>query len=324
MENEETTYKKSPKKNEETIVNNNNCCEETVINSSCKSDETIVNHSPKNNASVTNNTTNSEETVINTSQHSEKKYSVSKDDSVNSIYQSGWADKKKGANNKKRIIAGASAAATAAAAAGAGFFFMNNDGNESEAEEVVAEVEAEYAASNTNQTEYQSQSHTSQVHNTTHSPEPEAIPNQPPIPEVVPDDGPVPITEQNSELEQELEIIPEQVEIDNDFEIHGVEVVHTGNADMTLGDVTVNGEDYVLVDIDGGDFDMAMHFVNNEDGSQGTEWIDIRDEHISVDDIVMTSNDDSEEYNAPYDDYIVQNYTDSSDASEMDYYDDFN
>lgn len=84
----------------------------------------------------------------------------------------------------------------------------------------------------------------------------------------------------------------EECEVD----LLGVDIVYTEVGDVTLGGVTVDGEEYVLVDVDGGDFDIAWHDNNHDMQIQETELIDISGEHISVNDFVQASNQNIDDY----------------------------
>lgn len=108
--------------------------------------------------------------------------------------------------------------------------------------------------------------------------------------------------------ESESTAEPDIAVVEPEVEILGVKVVHTENGDMTLGGVTVDGEDYVLVDVDGGDFDIAWHDDNHDSQMQESELTDIRESHISVDDFAQAANTN-------FTDTGEVDYTDTSDMS---------
>lgn len=197
-------------------------------------------------------------------------------------------------NNGKRV-----AAVAVGTAAAAGVYFMN-DAEEEPTEEIVAETVDEPTAGD---------NHTNQEPQPTPEPQPapeptpEPTPEPQPAPEPTPEPGPVP------EPEPEVEIL-------------GVEVVHTDNGDMTLGGMTVNGEEYVLVDVDGGDFDVAWHDDNQDQQVQASELIDISGDHISVNDFAQAAyqngNASATQLN---DNLIAENDMDPMGPGEIDYMD---
>lgn len=123
--------------------------------------------------------------------------------------------------------------------------------------------------------------------------------------------------------EQALQLTPEPlVEVEHEVEILGVEVVHTENGDLTLGGVTVNGEEYVLVDVNGGDFDVARRDNNHDMRMQDTEPVDIRDEHVSVKEFAKASIHDDGHSNVGHDDNMrVENGMGQMEYSDVDYVD---
>ena len=107
-----------------------------------------------------------------------------------------------------------------------------------------------------------------------------------------------------------------------EVEILGVEVVHTDNGDMTLGGMTVNGEEYVLVDVDGGDFDVAWHDDNQDQQVQTSELIDISGDHISVNDFAQAATHQNDVYTTdPNENLIAENNMDPMNPGEIDYMD---
>lgn len=106
---------------------------------------------------------------------------------------------------------------------------------------------------------------------------------------------------------QPSESEPDVTVVEPDVEILGVEVVHTEYGDMTLGGITVNGEDYVLVDVDGGDFDVAWHDDNHDQQIQETELTDISGDHISVNGFAQAADYDNNDYTNPNEYLIAEN-----------------
>ncbi|MDE7456950.1 MAG: hypothetical protein K2M96_09645 [Prevotella sp.] len=242
-----------------------------------------------------NQMNNSEETVVN---------NIQKNNSAKKTEET----KKAKSNNGKRVAAVvAGTAATAASAAAAGMYFMNNDGEEVEAETLSEEPVAEPAT--------YSSTHTNPNLQSQPSPEPQPTPEPSPEPEPTPSPEPQPNPEPSPEPD------PGVVVTDPDVEILGVEVLHTENGDVTLGGMTVNGEEYVLIDVDGGDFDVAWHDDNHDSQIQETELIDISGDHVSVSDFAQAANHDNADSTNPNENLISENDMDPMDADEIDYMD---
>ena len=92
---------------------------------------------------------------------------------------------------------------------------------------------------------------------------------------------------------------------------------------MNVGGMVVNGEEYVLVDVDNDNgFDVAWHDNNHDMQMQETELIDISGEHISVNDFAQASNHNSDEYTTdPNENLIAENNMDPMNPGEIDYMD---
>lgn len=257
-------------------------------------DTVFDNRMNNNEETVVNNTPTNEETVVENEIKSEE---------ANPLDEEGWAKKNKSINGKRAaaVAAGTAAAGTAAAA---GVYFMNN-GEDEPTEEIVAEpVEEPTTSSN----------HT--------NPEPHSLPNPQPTPQPEPTPEPTPTPEPAPEPTPEPEPIVESVvEVEPEVEILGVEVVHTEDGDITLGGMTVNGEEYVLVDVDGGDFDVAWHDNNHDMQMQQNELIDISGEHISVNDFAQASNHNSDDYTTDQNENLIANNMDPMNPGEIDYMD---
>ena len=202
--------------------------------------------------------------------------------------------------NTGRRAAAAAAVIAGAATASAAAYMMGVGGEEAEAEDIAA---GEPAA------EPESPSH---VHAHTHpQPEPQPDPTPEPEPTPEPDLQPEPI-----------------VAVEPEVEILGVEVLHTDEGDVTLGGISVNGEEYVLVDVDGGDFDAAWHDDNHDHQVQESEIIDISDEHISVEGFTELAEQQEHPMEdipastgevAPHDDLLAQDDMDQMGPGETDY-----
>lgn len=264
--------------------------EDTVFDNRMNdNEETVVNKTPVN-----------EETVVENENKPE----------TDSIEEEGWARKDK-SNSAKRTAAVAAATAAAGTAAAAGVYYMNND-EEEPTEEIVAEPVEEPAVS------------TSHVNPEPHpqpapQPTPEPVPAPEPEPAPTPEPEPEPIP--TPEPEPEPEPVPVVVE-EPEVEILGVEVVHTDDGDVTLGGIAVNGEEYVLVDVDGGDFDVAWHDTNQDMQIQETELIDISSEHISVDEFVQAAeHNDDDIITDPNNNLVADNFMDPVNPGEIDYMD---
>lgn len=80
----------------------------------------------------------------------------------------------------------------------------------------------------------------------------------------------------------------------DDVEILGVDhnIDDDGN-EITYGDVSIDGEEVILIDVDGGEFDYAVHEDNVNDV---VEVYDISDEHISVQEFEHEYDVQADEY----------------------------
>ncbi len=248
------------------------------------SEDTVLdNLSNKDEETVVNNAQNNEETIANNAESVEVKSNEKEHSSS-------------GNGNKRKRAAAVTAGVGVAASAAAGAYFMNN-GN---SEDMITEPTSEQM-----ETEEQTANVQSQLHHTTASA---------PTPE------PEPIVESTSNSAQS--VASDALVAEPDVEILGVEVVNTENGDVTLGGVTVNGENYVLVDIDGGDFDVAWHDDNHDNQIQENELIDISDSHISVNDFAQAANNGNDDnISSNNDNLIAENNMDPMDAGEIDYMD---
>lgn len=268
--------------------------EDTVFdNRMSNSEETVV-----------TNTRNNEDTVVETPSHNEENGSTE---------EPGWTKKDK-SNHGKRVAAVAAGTATAAAATAAGMYFTHHDDEAVEAEEPSEDSIAEPTISDSTHTNPNPQPQ----QNSEPAPEPE------PTPEPEPEPTPEPEPEPEPTPEPEPEPNPGVVVANPEVEILGVEVVHTEDGDITLGGMTVDGEEYVLVDVDGGDFDVAWHDDNHDQQIQETELIDISEAHISVNDFAQAANhgnDDTDDYTTPDENLIAENNMDPMNPGEIDYMD---
>lgn len=249
-----------------------------------------------------NQINNNEETVVNNTSTSEK----TTVENGNRPERANPKEAEKGKhNNGKRVAAVAAGTATAGTAAAAGVYFMNN-GEEEPTEEIVAEtVDEPTAGDNHTYQEPQPQQHSHPAPEPTPEPHPATEPQ--PAPELTPE--PEPVVEPVVEVEPEVEIL-------------GVEVVHTEDGDITLGGMTVNGEEYVLVDVDGGDFDVAWHDDNQDQQVQASELIDISGDHISVNDFAQAAAPQNDVYTTdPNENLIAENNMDPMNPGEIDYMD---
>lgn len=84
---------------------------------------------------------------------------------------------------------------------------------------------------------------------------------------------------------------PEVIEVvddseDSEVEILGVEHVYDDDGnEMVFGSMVIDGEDVVLVDVDGGDFDYAFIDANHNQEIDNGEVYDVSDMHLSVDNV---------------------------------------
>lgn len=270
------------------------------------SEDTVLdNQSNKDEETVVSNAQNNEETIVNNAESTE----VKSNESVHPFSENG---------NKRKRAAAVSAGVGVAASAAAGAYFMNNEENE----DMVAEPASEQMEPEEHTANVQSQPHHTAASVST--PESEPIVESTSTSEQNVASG----VEQTSEAEPIIEQTPaseptpDVLDVEPDVEILGVEVVNTENGDITLGGVTVNGENYVLVDVDGGDFDVAWHDDNQDNQIQETELIDISDSHISVNDFAQAANNGNDDnISSNNDNLIAENNMDPMDAGEIDYMD---
>lgn len=270
------------------------------------SEDTVLdNQSNKDEETVVSNAQNNEETIVNNAESTE----VKSNESVHPFSENG---------NKRKRAAAVSAGVGVAASAAAGAYFMNNEENE----DMVAEPASEQMEPEEHTANVQSQPHHTAASVST--PESEPIVESTSTSEQNVASG----AEQTSEAEPIIEQTPaseptpDVLDVESDVEILGVEVVNTENGDITLGGVTVNGENYVLVDVDGGDFDVAWHDDNQDNQIQETELIDISDSHISVNDFAQAANNGNDDnISSNNDNLIAENNMDPMDAGEIDYMD---
>lgn len=270
------------------------------------SEDTVLdNQSNKDEETVVSNAQNNEETIVNNAESTE----VKSNESVHPFSENG---------NKRKRAAAVSAGVGVAASAAAGAYFMNNEENE----DMVAEPASEQMEPEEHTANVQSQPHHTAASVST--PESEPIVESTSTSEQNVASG----VEQTSEAEPIIEQTPasepapDALVVEPDVEILGVEVVNTENGDITLGGVTVNGENYVLVDVDGGDFDVAWHDDNQDNQIQENELIDISDSHISVNDFAQAANNGNDDnISSNNDNLIAENNMDPMDAGEIDYMD---
>lgn len=269
------------------------------------SEDTVLdNQSNKDEETVVSNAQNNEETIVNNAESTE----VKSNESVHPFSENG---------NKRKRAAAVSAGVGVAASAAAGAYFMNNEENE----DMVAEPASEQMEPEEHTANVQSQPHHTAASVST--PESEPIVESTSTSEQNVASG----AEQTSEAEPIIEQAPasepapDALVVEPDVEILGVEVVNTENGDITLGGVTVNGENYVLVDVDGGDFDVAWHDDNQDNQIQENELIDISDSHISVNDFAQAANNGNDDNISNNDNLIAENNMDPMDTGEIDYMD---
>lgn len=269
------------------------------------SEDTVLdNQSNKDEETVVSNAQNNEETIVNNAESTE----VKSNESVHPFSENG---------NKRKRAAAVSAGVGVAASAAAGAYFMNNEENE----DMVAEPASEQMEPEEHTANVQSQPHHTAA--SVSSPESEPIVESTSTSEQNVASG----AEQTSEAEPIIEQTPasepapDALVVEPDVEILGVEVVNTENGDITLGGVTVNGENYVLVDVDGGDFDVAWHDDNQDNQIQENELIDISDSHISVNDFAQAANNGNDDNISNNDNLIAENNMDPMDTGEIDYMD---
>lgn len=269
------------------------------------SEDTVLdNQSNKDEETVVSNAQNNEETIVNNAESTE----VKSNESMHPFSKNG---------NKRKRAAAVSAGVGVAASAAAGAYFMNNEENE----DMVAEPASEQMEPEEHTANVQSQPHHTAASVST--PESEPIVESTSTSEQNVASG----VEQTSEAEPIIEQTPasepapDALVVEPDVEILGVEVVNTENGDITLGGVTVNGENYVLVDVDGGDFDVAWHDDNQDNQIQENELIDISDSHISVNDFAQAANNGNDDNISNNDNLIAENNMDPMDTGEIDYMD---
>lgn len=281
--------------------------EETAVDNTPDNEETAVDNTPNNEETVVDDSLDKENTVVDSKNESEESYSVQAE---------GWTKMDK-SNNKKRVGAIAAGLASGTAAAAAGVYFMNND-EEEPAEAIVAKPVEGHTANPSN-----TSSESQPIPEPEFESEPVITPEQAPYAksytEAEPQPAHSPTVEPTAVPEATADSQSDSmVEVEPEVEILGVEVVHTENGDMTLGGMTINGEEYVLVDVDGGDFDIAWHDENHDLEVQETELTDIRDTHISVNDFTQALHNDAESTTS-HENEIEENYLDSVATDEIDY-----
>ena len=250
-----------------------------------------------------NQVNNSEETVVNNNLDNEETVveSPNQNEEVDINDESDLTENDK-SNKGKRFAAVAAGAATAATATAAGVYYMNGKGEDIETEDITTEPTAESTVSGS--------THPNPHPHPQPTPEPEPQPTPEPEPEPTPEPEPQPTPE------------PDVVVVEPEVEILGVEVVHTDNGDMTLGGMVVNGEEYVLVDVDNDNiFDVAWHDDNHDQQIQETELIDITSDNISVNDFAQAANQNNGDYTDPNENLITENDIDPMGPGEIDYMD---
>lgn len=269
------------------------------------SEDTVLdNQSNKDEETFVSNAQNNEETIANNAESTE----VKSNENEHSFSENG---------NKRKRAAAVSAGVGVAASAAAGAYFMNNE----ESEDMAAEPASEQMEPEEHTANVQSQPHHTAA--SVPTPESEPIVESTSASEQNVASG----AEQTSEAEPIIEQTPasepapDALVVEPDVEILGVEVVNTENGDITLGGVTVNGENYVLVDVDGGDFDVAWHDDNQDNQIQENELIDISDSHISVNDFAQAANNGNDDNISNNDNLIAENNMDPMDTGEIDYTD---
>ena len=270
------------------------------------SEDTVLdNHSNKDEETVVSNAQNNEETIANNAESTE----VKSNESVHPFSENG---------NKRKRAAAVSAGVGVAASAAAGAYFMNNENSE----EIVTEPTSKQIETEGHTANVQSQPHHTTSHASVPTPEPIVESTSTSEQDVVSGANQTPESEPIIEQTPASEPTPDVLDVEPDVEILGVEVVNTENGDITLGGVTVNGENYVLVDVDGGDFDVAWHDDNQDNQIQETELIDISDSHISVNDFAQAANNGNDDnISSNNDNLIAENNMDPMDAGEIDYMD---
>lgn len=271
------------------------------------SEDTVLdNQSNKDEETVVSNAQNNEETIVNNAESIE----VKSNESVHPFSENG---------NKRKRVAAVSAGVGVAASAAAGAYFMNNENSE----EIVTEPTSEQMETEGHTANVQSQPHHTTSHASVPTPESEPILESTSTSEQNVVSGAEQTSESEPIIEQTpaSEPAPDALVVEPDVEILGVEVVNTENGDITLGGVTVNGENYVLVDVDGGDFDVAWHDDNQDNQIQENELIDISDSHISVNDFAQAANNGNDDNISNNDNLIAENNMDPMDTGEIDYMD---
>lgn len=271
------------------------------------SEDTVLdNQSNKDEETVVSNAQNNEETIVNNAESIE----VKSNESVHPFSENG---------NKRKRVAAVSAGVGVAASAAAGAYFMNNENSE----EIVTEPTSEQMETERHTANVQSQPHHTTSHASVPTPESEPIVESTSTSEQNVVSGAEQTSESEPIIEQTpaSEPAPDALVVEPDVEILGVEVVNTENGDITLGGVTVNGENYVLVDVDGGDFDVAWHDDNQDNQIQENELIDISDSHISVNDFAQAANNGNDDNISNNDNLIAENNMDPMDTGEIDYMD---
>ena len=284
-----------------------------------KSEDTILDGRVKNN--------NSEETTLDQPQNDEPTTVEEKEVKEDSAEPK--KTEVKNSNMRKRMMAAAAGSATGAAAATVGMHYTHSNGEEQHATEhpdnqnhgrsaVQAESEpsleegqaADYSSEVPDTTEEQWEHEDAEMSNVADygsEPQPQLRPDFDQMAEL----GDV-VTDA---VDVEVELVPEltpQAIADTDYrvddydypngeeespvaeenavEIIGVESVNTELGDVTIGEMSIDGEGYVLVDFNGGNFDVAWHDDNHDNHVQNSELMDISDMGISVDDVVSLAD----------------------------------
>lgn len=212
------------------------------------------------------------------------------------------ASQKQDAGNSAKRAAGVAAAtlAGAASATAAGTYYIHN--------QEAAEEETDNA---TPQAEVVEATHPPHSSHPQPEPQPEPQPQPQPEPQPQPQPEPTPQPQPNP-------VNPEEPTV----EILGVEVTHTENGDITLGSVAVDGEEYVLIDVDGGDFDLAWHDANHNQEAEPEEITDISQAHINVNEFVQAAGQNDAMDVPPTDDgNMITNTMDPVNPGEIDYLD---
>ncbi len=233
------------------------------------------------------------------------------------------ASTRKGSNKSGRAAAFAAGVAAAASTAAAGAFFINQNEDMVEAEpQTEPESAAEPETEDGNTSDYV---HDGVLSEQSSASEEAVVPGAAVEMEAAVEPEVTFESEASPEYEPQavVDVYPEVdvPEAEPEVEILGVEVVETEDGDMTVGGMTVNGEEYVLVDVDGGNFDVAWHDDNCDMQMQESELIDISDANISVEDFEQAAGCADNVNDASFDNMIADNGMDPMDPGEIDYMD---